>query len=146
MEEVSLKGVKKLMSYIYTGQVRLDGADEDTILGFLLVPHLYGFEKLLNPISRNLRRRLSILMYSRSLAEHCISSSETSKTPLTACWKKIQAILWKTGTYVICQKPHYVDCCLETRFMRRKLKSSMPSCGGAGNGKTERVSYRKSWR
>ena len=60
LKEVSLQGVKKLSSYIYTGQVRLDEADGDTVLGFLLVAHLYGFEKLLNPISRNLQQRLSI--------------------------------------------------------------------------------------
>ena len=48
------------MSYIYTGHVELNEADEDTILGFLLVAHLYGFEQLLTPISEHLQQRLSI--------------------------------------------------------------------------------------
>lgn len=60
LEDIPLRGFKLLMTYIYTGQLRLKEMDDDTILELLGIAHLYGFGKLQDSLCHHLRENLSI--------------------------------------------------------------------------------------
>ena len=60
LEGVPLNGFKSLMSYVYTGQLKLGELGLETILDVLLVANMYGFEELETALCVHLEQNLSI--------------------------------------------------------------------------------------
>lgn len=61
LQKIPARGFKQLMKYIYTGQLKLNELDEDTILEVLGVIQLYGFEKLERSLCEYLEGILSVV-------------------------------------------------------------------------------------
>ena len=60
LEAVTLKGFRSLMTYVYTGQLKLKEFDLETMLDVLQVANMYGFEESETALCLCLEKNLSI--------------------------------------------------------------------------------------
>ena len=59
LNDVSLSGFKIVLSFIYTGQLKLGQLEVDTLLETLSIAHLYGLDELLTAIRMHLEENLT---------------------------------------------------------------------------------------